>query len=289
MATVSRRSLAWYLVANLWRAAGGKTRTDMLADALASWWLGDDLLEDLPGQCRFVFNASNLDTSSRYGFEREVIGDTVLGEVPTAGTGLRVADAVAASAAFPTVFAPYSPPGVHYPCHDDAGAKLLDGAVYDNLALDPVENLPDPRLVCLVILNAGGVFRVGPLTGLPYARNLLRSSAMLYNESSAVRMQNMLERFKAFEAAREENSSPPDWARQGVLFGLATTTDPPPGWTVADARDPTTLAFLKTSFGRFTPDQARRLVRRGWWLTGANLIKYYPELVPRPLPDYAEP
>ena len=94
MATVSRHSLAWYLVAHLWRAAGGRTRTDMLADALARWWFGDHLLEDLPGQCRFVFNASNLDTSSRYGFEREVIGDTVLGEVPTAGTGLRVADAM---------------------------------------------------------------------------------------------------------------------------------------------------------------------------------------------------
>jgi hypothetical protein len=102
-------------------------------------------------------------------------------------------------------------------------------------------------------------------------------------------MQNMLERFKAFEAAREANAAPPDWSRQGVLFGLATTTDPPAGWTVADATDPTSLAFLKTSFGRFTPDQSGRLVRRGWWLTGANLIKYYPDLVPRPLPDYSEP
>jgi NTE family protein len=286
---ISGHSLAWHLVANVWRAAGRKTRTDMLADALAAWWLGDHLLEDLPQPCRFVFNASNLDTSSRYGFEREVIGDTVLGEVRTAGTGLRVADAVAASAAFPTVFAPYSPRGIHYPCHDDAGAKLLDGAVYDNLALDPVESLSDPRRVCLVILNAGGVFRVGPLTGLPYARNLLRSSAMLYNESSAVRMQNMLERFKAFEAAREANTPPPEWARQGVLFGLATTTSPPAGWDAADASEPTKLAFLKTSFGRFTPEQARRLVRRGWWLTGANLIKYYPDLVPQPPADYVEP
>jgi NTE family protein len=286
---ISGRSLAWNLVLNVWRAAGGKTRTDMLADALARWWLGDHLLQDLPQRCRFVFNASNLDTSSRFGFEREVVGDTVLGEVPTAGTGLRVADAVAASAAFPTVFAPYSPPGVRYPCHDDAGAKLLDGAVYDNLGIDPVENLPDPRKVCLVILNAGGVFRVGPLTGIPYARNLLRSSAMLYNESSAVRMQYMLERFKAFEAARDATEPPPAWSRQGVLFGLATTTDPPPGWTVADAAQPTKLAFLKTSFGRFTLDQARRLVRRGWWLTGTNLVKYYPDLVPQRPSDYADP
>ncbi|MFZ5851560.1 MAG: hypothetical protein ACOYY2_09230, partial [Actinomycetota bacterium] len=56
---------------------------------------------DLPTGCRFIVNAANTTTSARFGFEREAVGDYVAGEVPTVGTGLRLAQAVAASAAVP--------------------------------------------------------------------------------------------------------------------------------------------------------------------------------------------
>ena len=79
-----------------------------------------------------------------------------------------------------------------------------------------------------------------------------------------------------------------------VLFGLATTmTADSQKFQEWVANRPEheelrlTLARLKTSFAKFPLDRCRQLVYRGWWLTGANLAAYQPELVPT-LPEWRE-
>lgn len=62
-------------------------------------------------------------------------------------------------------------------------------------------------------------------------RNLTRSNAILYRQSTGVRRREMVDRFRAFEDARRGGVPPPGWGRQGVLFGLATTFErPSPAW-----------------------------------------------------------
>lgn len=42
------------------------------------------------------------------------------------------------------------------------------------------------------------------------------------------------------------------------------------------------LAFVPTVFNRLDRALCRLLVYRGWWLTGATIATYHPELAPAP-------
>jgi hypothetical protein len=46
------------------------------------------------------------------------------------------------------------------------------------------------------------------------------------------------------------------------------------------------VAFIATSFDQFPEAHARDLLYRGWWLTGATLATYHPDLVPEPYPPW---
>ena len=121
---------------------GSLTRTDLLADAFDRWFYRGLLLEQLPEGCRFIFNASSVTTGVRFGFERDVVGDWVIGRAATAGSGLRMSQAVAASAAVPGAFAPFEVKNVSFPCSGGVVPKLLDGGAYDNMGLEPLARPP---------------------------------------------------------------------------------------------------------------------------------------------------
>lgn len=283
---IARGSFSAKLLGGLWRTVGRGTRTTVLADGLANRFLGQTMLHELDPTCRFIFNAANLVTAARFGFEREFVGDYVVGTLPTETLGLRVADAVAASAAVPGVFAAYTPRG-RFPCARGNAPKLVDGGAYENTALEPIDGL---REAFLVALNAGGIFRPGPLGWLPIVRDLQRSQSLLYRQSTALRMRAMVERFQAWERARDEGRPAPEDARRGVLFALATTIDATQAWLDRNPspsdEDRVGLAGMKTSFARFPEADCRALVYQGWWLTGACISRYHPELLDGPLPAW---
>lgn len=280
IARISGHSLVWALIRNLWRTIGPKTRTNLLADTLDEWFYAGDRLEQLSRNCRFVFNAADLTTGVRFGFERDVFGDYVVGRHTTDGTGLRLADAVAASAAFPGAFAPLVLGDYEFPCSNQRVPRLLDGGAYDNMGLEAVDNLPQAFLVAV---NAGGLFHTGRFGGLPFVRNLVRVNALLYRQSTVLRRREMIDRFRAFEQAKKQGLPPPDWGRQGILFGLATSFDHPSSEWV-DARPEheelrLRLALVKTTFARFDPEPCRQLVYRGWWLTGCSVATFHRDLI----------
>jgi NTE family protein len=285
---ISSRSLSRTLALNAWRAIGRRTRTDLLAQFFDQWFFGKRKLEDLSTSCRFIFNAANVTTGVRFGFERDVVGDWVMGRVATAGTDIRVAEAAAASAAVPGAFAPLMLRGLDFPCANGRTAKLLDGGAYDNSGLEPVDDLPRALLVAV---NAGGLFRTGAYGGLPLVRDLQRANSLLYRQSTGLRRREMVDRFHAWEEARDAGRPSPEWGRQGVLFGLATTFEPSPEWIDtrpehAEWRDE--LAGYKTSFSEFPSSICSRLLYRGWWLTGANLTTYHRAVLPDQLPVWRE-
>lgn len=285
---VSTHSLSRTLVTNIWRTIGPGTRTDVLARIFDRWFFGGRQLEDLSDQCRFIFNAANVTTGVRFGFERDVVGDWVMGLAPTAGSGLRVAQAAAASAAVPGAFPPFTVGGPHFPCANGRTARLLDGGAYDNSGMEALDRLRD---VLLVAVNAGGLFRTGAYGGIPVIRDLQRANSLLYRQSTGLRRREMVERFKAWEDAHKAGEAPPQWARRGVLFGLATTFDAPAEWSDSRPEHPewtTRLAGYKTSFARFPAEVCRRLVYRGWWLAGATLTAYHRDVLPDVLPSWRE-
>jgi NTE family protein len=283
---ISERSLIWALLLNLWKIIGPKTRTNLLADTFDDWFCGGQQLEQLSPNCRFVFNAADLTTGVRFGFERDVFGDYVLGRHTTDGRGLRLADAVAASAAFPGAFAPLVLGKYQFPCGDGRVAKLLDGGAYDNLGLEVVDDLRDTFLVAI---NAGGLFHTGRFGGLPWVRDLVRVNSLLYRQSTSLRQREMIGRFQAFEQAKKQNQPPPDWGRQGILFGLAATFKEPSSEWVASRPEHEELrlklALVKTTFARFDRELCRQLVYRGWWLAGCSIATFHRDLIDQ-LPNW---
>jgi NTE family protein len=296
---ISGASMARAMFGSMWRTVGRRTRTDLLADTLDEWFFAGRLLEQVSPRCRFIFNAANLTTGVRFGFERDVFGDYVLGRRETAESGLRLAQAVAASAAFPGAFPPVLLSEFAFPCSKGRTAKLLDGGAYDNMGLEPLDDLnrqdrPEQlRDACLVVLNAGGVFRTGSYGRLPIVRDLQRTNSLLYRQSVVLRTRAMVERFQAWERAPQGDKPP--WARRGVLFGLATTMregdaaewrqgrPEPSEQLVAE------LAKTKTSFDRFPRHPCDRLLYRGWWLAGATLSQFHRDLLPAELPRRPDP
>ena len=298
VARVSTTSLVKTLLRNAWRIVGRPTRTELLADQFDDWFFHGRRLRELSRNCRFIFNASNLTTGVRFGLERDLIGDWVMGRIDTPPE-LRLADAVAASAAFPGGFAPVVLDGLRFPCADGRVAKLLDGGAYDNMGLEPLDRLnelaePDLRDACLVALNAGGVFRTGAYGRIPLVRDLMRANSLLYRQSTALRMRAMVERFQAWERT-PPGGERPRGARRGVLFGLATTLDQglAQGWRAQNPEqsdgDRRRLALTKTSFDEFDFALCRDLMYRGWWLAGATLSQYHRDLLPPELPGWREP
>jgi NTE family protein len=210
----------------------------------------------------------------------------VIGEVPTAGTGLRLAQAVAASAAVPGVLAPVVLRGITFPCQHGRTVRLVDGGTYDNSALEPVDGAEE-RLI--VALNAGGLFVTGRYGRIPIVRDLVLAESLLYRQSTALRRRAMVERFQAREQALRDGGKPPEWSRRGVLFGLATTMkEASPDWTATNpnAPVPDEVALVRTSFDRFPRPLADRLVHAGWWLTGATLATYHRDVLPAQLPTW---
>lgn len=283
---VSSRSLRRAMLQRAWRILGRDTRTDLLADELDRWFYDGLLLEELPLGCRFVINAANTSTGVRFMFERDLVGDYVIGRIPASGTGLRLAQAVAASAAVPGLLAPLVLRRLEFPCQQGRVVRLADGGVYDNSGLEAVDDLTGHLLVSL---NAGGLFVTGRYGSIPVIRNVQLAQSMLYRQSTALRRRMMVDRFRAWEAARAGGEDPPEWGRRGVLFGLATTLRATEEWTQANPATPVPdeVAFVSTSFDRIPPELCEKLVHAGWWLTGATLTRYHPELfVGRDLPRW---
>ncbi|GAB2728740.1 patatin-like phospholipase family protein [Streptomyces bullii] len=292
---VSSHSLKKALLRGLWRTVGPRTRTDVLAGRLDEWFLQEIELERLDPQVRWIVNAANLTTGVRFTFERDVYGDYTIGLAPTAGTGLRLSRAVSASAAVPGAFPPVVLDPSPFPCATHPPA-LLDGGTYDNTGLEAIDG-DRYRHTFLCALNAGGLLRPGVYGRVPVVRDLARANSLLYRQSTALRTRSVVERFERARAAGPDGE-PPLGARRGVLAQLSTDfpADGPDAlrrWRTAfpehrsfDGRD---LALVPTVFDRLDAGLCRALVYRGWWLGGACLAVYHPEVLPDDLTGLRPP
>ena len=285
------------LLKNSWRALPpGKNLTDVLADCFDRRFLSGRELEDLPAGCWFMFNATNATEGVRFRFDADVAGDYVNGSITTSGSGLRVATAVAASAAVPGYFPPLDVQDLGFHCNTGNPVELIDGGVYDNLALEAAlrsEREDDGLGEALIIsVDAGAILDRGCRRGMrriPIAGSLWRAISILHRQNSSLRIRQLF---------RQQASG----GRPCINFNLNTTFDE----TTLDSaqRERLTewrdlnqehsesqraaLASIPTTFARLPEDNALALVQRGWWLCGATLFVYHPYTLSHP-PRWSDP
>lgn len=292
---ITSRSFLGDLIRNSWRTTRpGSTRTTVLADRLDKRFLHGHLLEDLPAGCWFMFNATNVSEGVRFRFDADVIGDYVNGSIATADTGVRVATAVAASAAVPGYFPALRLKHLRFPCNTGSPVDVADGGVYDNLGLEVIQRERDElENSFLISLNAGSQLAQGNrssiVTRLPVAGALWRANAVMHRQTSALRTRRLFRDSKGGDG------------RPFVTFNLASEF---PDDTSSDERERldawrnrneehtaeerNALASIPTTFAKLDRADALALVQRGWWLTGATLSVHHPSLLMK-APTWTDP
>lgn len=272
--------------------------TDLLAAEYRKHLVGDVRLAALPKEPRFVFCAANLQTGVNFEFSADRLGDYVLGHSGPGstlpGTTL-LAEAIAASSAFPITF----PPLVrdHGPSAFTGGdakalptgvtltgvVKLTDGGVYDNMGLEPAWKSHETVLVS----DGGTPFAVAAHARTFLVPRLLRSYQVIANQSQAVRKRWLIASFL-------------EQTYRGAYWGLGTDVleyvakghPDLPGYTgvVLDA-----LRTVRTDLDRFRPGEQSVLTNHGWCLANAAMARWgqglgtMPEDATPPAPEFLDP
>jgi NTE family protein len=247
-----------------------KTSGDFLAKRYAKDLFGKTLLRDLPNPkyekapC-FIFYATNLQTGRSFRFRQDYIADYYLGV--SHSTDVQLAEAVAASSAFPPVFSPviiesdplaWQNPLKNLPNLDRLRQRIVlaDGGVYDNMGMEALIDNVDVILVS----DAGAPFEIDES---PHEDDLLqlgRVRDILIDQTRALRKRWLV---TEFEAGR--------W--QGGYWGIGTKIDAyhDPNALVTDNDITAALEDIPTRLKSFAPREQGRLINWGYALADAAL------------------
>ncbi len=192
---ITTSSLLGHMAKNAWRLAGKATRSDLLGNAFDEWFGHGATMSDLSTDVRFIFNATNLNSGSRFYFEQARAGDYKAKYVK--GDTIRLADALAASAALPGAMAALRmrAPNNVYPRADRP--YLVDGAVYDNLGIEAILQVRERPL--MVVLDAGAPLKRGVLGRRGFLTTVKRSSSVMQNQVTTLRRRWLIEGYRAWE------------------------------------------------------------------------------------------
>lgn len=176
---------------------------DRTVASLRHHLFGDATLADLPDNPRFVLTATNLHSGSLWRFSKPYMRDWQVGRVSKPKVPL--AQAVAASAAFPPVLSPVTlkvdPTAwdvVETKPHDNVEPwpprriRLSDGGVYDNLGLQPVLQ----RCATILVSDGGGHMSYEARVALDWARHLRRVLTVVDNQVRSLRKTELLDEYE---------------------------------------------------------------------------------------------
>ncbi len=264
--------------------ARGRPRNLVLADVLAeALYPHARPLADLPSRPQLVVTATDLAAGRAFRFSQAFIGSFDWGYAPTP-PDLRLATAIAASAAAPPAFPPLQleTEVLGLPRKPPPILSITDGGVYDNLGVEWFQGWsrarrPDAAVTAdfLVVVNASGPLSVSrqAFRGL---RALNRSRSVQYAQTQTTRVRWLVADLEASN-------------RRGVYLGI--TGDPrcyrlPDGTPIDpclyDGALPSVLipalAGLRTDLDRFTVDEAGLLAYHGYWSAHARLASLHASL-----------
>jgi NTE family protein len=176
-------------------------------------------LADLPRTPVFVFNATSLMTGNAVRFLHNYVADHDVGVIE--GITVKLADAVAASAAFPPFLSPAEVkfgdgtlrPGTEGPAGKPPYTKravVSDGGIYDNMGTETVWK----RCRTIFVSNAGSPFDFDPSPKFNWLQQSLRVVGLMMNSADDMRERVLAH---AYEVG----------ARKGAMWGLTTGLNHP--------------------------------------------------------------
>lgn len=195
------------------------TISEFVANSYASHLYGDATLQDLPDDPpRFVINATNVQSGALWRFSKPYMRDYLVGKVskPT----VRLADAVAASSAFPPFLSParlpkaklaFDAPTDGEPLHRPPFTTdifLSDGGVYDNLGLETIWK----NYETLLVSDAGQKTAAEEEPDSDWPRHAKRILDIVDNQVRSLRKRQLI---GAFEAG----------LRKGAYWGIRTNIE----------------------------------------------------------------
>ena len=250
---------------------------ERVAAAYRGRLLGNTTLQDLPDRPRFVINATNLASGALWRFSKPYMADWRVGKIPT--PTLPLADAVAASSAFPPVLSPFALDLADADWQTVEGNELTsgryrdrvllsDGGVYDNLGLETVWK----RCDTVFASDAGGRLVDDPDPPGDWARQSVRVLKVIDNQVRSLRRRQLRGSYSAK-------------TRAGAYWSIRAGEDErapkpalpcPPERTIA-------LANVATRLKALDDDVQEQLINWGYAASDAALrASFRPDL---PIPD----
>jgi len=261
---------------------------EKVAGAYRKHLFGHRTLQDFSDKGpRFVLNATNVQSGTLWRFSKPYMADYRVGKVeqPT----VELADAVAASSAFPPVLSPFSlkldPATVIRMEGADLHRKpfthravLSDGGVYDNLGLETAWKRYDTILVS----DGGGQTQPEEDPKSDWARHAYRVLNLIDNQVRSLRRRQLIGSYTA----------PPGQLnhRKGTFWGIRTdianyqlkdALPCPLAWSSA-------LADLPTRLKRVPDDQQKALINWGYAVCDAAIRRHVDAGIPKgafPFPE----
>lgn len=237
---------------------------------------GGDTLQAFPDRPRFVINATNVQSSALCRFSKPYIWDYQVGQVknPTR----RIAEAVAASSAFPPVlspvrlkfkesdFTPGTGSGLQYKPYT-TDLVLTDGGVYDNMGIETAWK----RYRTILVSDAGAKTQPEKSPATNWAGHSLRINALIDNQVRSLRKRQVI---SSFLAKTREGSY---WSIRGDIgeYRAKDTLPCPLAATTRLAATPTRLEAL--------PDRTQnRIINWGFALADAAVRSWVYRDLPAP-------
>jgi NTE family protein len=255
--------------------------SDRVAGAYDATLFHGATLQDLPDEPRFVINATNVQSCVLWRFMKPYMRDYRVGEIkrPT----VRLAQAVAASSAFPPFLSPFElrpNPDTFTP---NSGLDLqrepfisrvilADGGVYDNLGLETAWK----RYQTILVSDAGAKTQAEGDSKTDWARQSYRIFNLVDNQVRSLRKRQVIDSFKS-------------GVRTGAYWGIRTNIndyglpDPlncPFERTLALAETPTRLERLDDGL-------QNRLINWGYAVCDAALRRHVDAAIPKGAFPYA--
>ncbi len=252
-----------------------------IARAYRKHLFGRATLQALPDQPRFVINATNMQSAALWRFSKPYMGDWRVGRV--LNPRVELADAVAASSAFPPFLSPFTldldpksfladpTAGLQHEPYTRR-AILSDGGVYDNLGLETVWK----HYRTVLVSDAG--MKISP-EAAPWRDWILATKRMADIIDSQVRSL----RNRQLMASYQEPTSSPNH-RKGAYWSIRTniqayaapnTLDCPFDRTQLLAATPTRLAKLDRG-------AQERLINWGYAVCDAAIRTHFDPSIPAP-------
>jgi len=255
---------------------------DRVVKAYDKYLFEGKTLRDIPEKPRFVINATNVQSGVLWRFSNPYMADYRVGRILGKTRTLPLAQAVAASSAFPPVLSPmefsfkesdYEPKSgmdlQFEPYTTDV--VLSDGGVYDNLGLETAWK----RYKTVLVSDGGGNLEPEPDPKRNWVHHSYRILSLIDNQVRSLRKRQLIDSYESKDADR---------GRTGAYWGIRTKIAK---YGLSDSlpcplENTTDLANTPTRLKRVDDERQERLINWGYAVCDAAIRRHFDPKIAKP-------